>query len=81
MRVITGTCRGRKLLEPAGMDVRPTTDQVKEALFNIVQFDVEGRKALDLFAGTVLEMAERYGMTAPVNRMLYDRIKAMETSW
>ena len=52
MRVITGTCRGRKLLEPAGMDVRPTTDQVKEALFNIVQFDVEGRKALDLFAGT-----------------------------
>ena len=52
MRVITGTCRGRKLLEPAGMDVRPTTDQVKEALFNIVQFDIEGRKALDLFAGT-----------------------------
>ena len=35
----------------------------------------------DLFAGTVLELAGRYGMTAPVNRMLYDRIKAMETSW
>ncbi|MBQ7737816.1 MAG: 16S rRNA (guanine(966)-N(2))-methyltransferase RsmD [Oscillospiraceae bacterium] len=52
MRVISGTCRGRKLLEPAGMDVRPTTDQVKEALFNIIQFDIEGRKALDLFAGT-----------------------------
>ncbi len=52
MRVITGTCRGRKLLEPAGMDVRPTTDQVKEALFNIIQFDIEGRRALDLFAGT-----------------------------
>ena len=52
MRVITGTCRGRRLLEPAGRDVRPTTDQVKEAMFNIIQFDVEGRKVLDLFAGT-----------------------------
>ena len=52
MRVITGKCRGRKLLEPAGRDVRPTTDQVKEALFNIIQFDIEGRRVLDLFAGT-----------------------------
>ncbi len=34
------------------MDVRPTTDQVKEALFNIIQFDIEGRRVLDLFAGT-----------------------------
>ena len=52
MRVISGTCRGRRLLEPAGTEVRPTTDQVKEALFNIVQFDIEGRRVLDLFAGT-----------------------------
>ncbi len=52
MRVITGTARGRKLLEPAGMDIRPTTDQVKEAVFNILQGDVEGRSVLDLFAGT-----------------------------
>lgn len=52
MRVITGTCRGRRLLEPTGSDVRPTTDQVKEALFNIIQFDIEGRRVLDLFAGT-----------------------------
>lgn len=52
MRVITGQCRGRRLLEPTGKDVRPTTDQVKEAMFNIIQFDVEGRKVLDLFAGT-----------------------------
>ena len=52
MRVISGTCRGRRLLEPEGMAVRPTTDQVKEALFNIIQFDIEGRRALDLFAGT-----------------------------
>ena len=52
MRVITGTARGRKLNEPQGMDIRPTTDMVKEAIFNIVQFDVEGRRVLDLFAGT-----------------------------
>lgn len=52
MRVITGKCRGRRLMEPANMDVRPTTDQVKEALFNIIQFDIEGRRVLDLFAGT-----------------------------
>lgn len=52
MRVITGMARGRKLCEPANMDIRPTTDQVKEALFNIVQFDIEGRRVLDLFAGT-----------------------------
>lgn len=52
MRVITGTARGRKLKEPANSDIRPTTDMVKEAIFNIVQFDVEGRKVLDLFAGT-----------------------------
>ena len=52
MRVITGTARGRRLAEPANMDIRPTTDQVKEAIFNIIQFDVEGRRVLDLFAGS-----------------------------
>lgn len=52
MRVISGTARGRRLKELQGMDTRPTTDKVKEALFNIIQFDIEGRKILDLFAGT-----------------------------
>ena len=52
MRVITGSARGRKLKELPGMDTRPTTDKVKESIFNIVQFDVEGRRVLDLFAGT-----------------------------
>lgn len=52
MRVITGTARGRKLKAPENYDIRPTTDGVKEAVFNIVQFDVEGRRVLDLFAGT-----------------------------
>lgn len=52
MRVITGTARGRRLGELTGMDTRPTTDRVKEGLFNIIQFDIEGRRVLDLFAGT-----------------------------
>lgn len=52
MRVITGTARGRRLKTPGNMDIRPTTDNVKESLFNILQFDIEGRRVLDLFAGT-----------------------------
>ena len=52
MRVISGTKRGKKLREPDNYDIRPTTDMVKESLFNIIQFDIEGRRVLDLFAGT-----------------------------
>ena len=52
MRVISGIARGRKLLEPKGHKIRPTSDRVKESVFTIVQFDIEGRKVLDLFAGT-----------------------------
>ncbi len=52
MRVITGEARGRKLITLEGDDVRPTTDRVKESLFNIIQFDVEGASVLDLFAGS-----------------------------
>lgn len=52
MRVITGSARGRRLKTPENYDIRPTTDNVKEALFNIIQFDIEGRNVLDLFAGT-----------------------------
>ena len=52
MRVITGTARGRKLKEPAGMETRPTTDRVKEGIFSSIQFEIEGRRILDLFGGT-----------------------------
>lgn len=52
MRVITGSARGRKLKTPPDEAVRPTTDSVKEAVFNIIRSDVEGRRVLDLFAGT-----------------------------
>ena len=52
MRVITGSARGRRLMELEGMETRPTTGRVKEGIFNIIQFDIEGRRVLDLFAGT-----------------------------
>ncbi len=51
MRVITGSARGRKLRTLEGDSVRPTTDKVKESIFNIIQFDVEGARVLDMFAG------------------------------
>ena len=52
MRVITGSARGRRLKELQGKETRPTTARVKESVFNIVQFRIEGRRVLDLFAGT-----------------------------
>lgn len=51
MRVITGEARGRRLETLEGEDVRPTTDKVKEAIFSAIQFDIQGRVFLDLFAG------------------------------
>lgn len=51
MRVITGSARGRKLQTLAGDSVRPTTDMVKEAMFSIVQFDLEDAHVLDMFCG------------------------------
>lgn len=52
MRIITGTARGKRLLALEGLETRPTADRVKESLFNILQFRLEGRRFLDLFAGS-----------------------------
>lgn len=52
MHIITGSRRGKKLLALEGEQVRPTTSMVKESLFNILQFELEGRRFLDLFAGS-----------------------------
>mgnify|MGYP000550243340 CR=1 FL=1 len=49
MRIITGKARGKRLQTPEGLHTRPTTERVKESVFSIVQWDIEGRKALDLF--------------------------------
>ncbi len=52
MRVITGSARGMRLEAPAGTDTRPTSDMAKEAIFSILQFEIEQAMVLDLFAGS-----------------------------
>ena len=52
MRIIAGFCRGRTILAPKGLDTRPTLDRVKESLFGIIQFQLYGKRVLDLFAGS-----------------------------
>jgi 16S rRNA (guanine(966)-N(2))-methyltransferase RsmD len=52
MRVITGSARGVTLVTLEGDAVRPTTGKTKEAIFSAIQFDIEGRRVLDLFAGS-----------------------------
>lgn len=52
MRVISGKVRGLKLNTPKNDDVRPTTDRVKESVFNIINGYVMDSNVLDLFAGT-----------------------------
>ncbi len=52
MRVITGTAKGIHLKTLEGLDVRPTTDRVKEGMFSSIQFDISGSTVLDLFAGS-----------------------------
>lgn len=52
MRIIAGKYKGRRLFDFKGNDIRPTTDRIKETIFNIIQFEVPGSTVIDLFAGT-----------------------------
>ena len=52
LRIVAGRFRGRRLLCPPGLDVRPTADRVKETLYNVLQPDLPGASVLDLYAGT-----------------------------
>jgi 16S rRNA (guanine966-N2)-methyltransferase len=57
MRIVAGQFRGRALAAPEGAHTRPTSDRVREALFNILEhgiagFSITGQRVLDLFAGT-----------------------------
>ena len=52
MRIIGGDARGRTIVAPAGAKTRPTQDYVRESLFNIIRWDVEDARVLDLFAGS-----------------------------
>ncbi len=52
MRIITGRARGVKLETLAGENTRPTSERAKQAVFSMLQFDIEGREVLDIFAGS-----------------------------
>ena len=52
MRIITGSAKGKRLATLEGEATRPTSERIKEAIFSSIQFDVENRRVLDLFAGS-----------------------------
>ena len=52
LKVITGSAKGRKLVTLEGEATRPTSERIKGAMFSSIQFDIENRRALDLFAGS-----------------------------
>jgi 16S rRNA (guanine(966)-N(2))-methyltransferase RsmD len=52
MRVITGIAKGKPLHSLSGKDTRPTGDKIKESMFSVIQFEVDGAVVLDLFAGS-----------------------------
>ncbi len=52
MRIITGKARGVRLDTLEGLSTRPTAEKVKEAIFSTIQFEIEGRRVLDLFSGS-----------------------------
>jgi 16S rRNA (guanine966-N2)-methyltransferase len=52
MRIISGKYRGKKLVTPRGWETRPTSDRVRESIFNIISHRIANARVLDLFAGT-----------------------------
>ena len=52
MRIISGRARGTKLVTLDGMQTRPTAERTKEAIFSMLQFEMDGRCVLDLFSGS-----------------------------
>ena len=52
LRIITGTAKGKKIITLEGDATRPTSERIKEAVFSSIQFDIENRRVLDLFAGS-----------------------------
>lgn len=83
MRIITGKARGIKLVTLEGDATRPTTERAKEALFSMLQFDIEGRTVLDLFAGCgqlSLEALSRGASHAVMTDRSADAVKIIRTN-
>ena len=81
MRIIGGEARGRRLFAPEGLETRPTADNVRESLFNILRFETPGARVLDLFAGSgalALEAISRgaeFAVLADCSRKAMDSIR------
>ena len=83
MRIITGKARGIRLVTLEGEATRPTTERVKEAVFSMIQFDIEGRSVLDLFAGSgqmALEALSRGASYAVMTDKSKDAFKIIKTN-
>jgi 16S rRNA (guanine(966)-N(2))-methyltransferase RsmD len=83
MRIITGKARGIRLATLEGEATRPTTERVKEALFSAIQFDIEGRSVLDLFAGSgqlALEALSRGASYAVMTDKSKEAFKILKTN-
>lgn len=83
MRIITGSARGIKLVTLEGEETRPTAERVKEAIFSMIQFEIEGRRVLDLFAGSgqmSLEALSRGAAKATMIDINGDATKIIKTN-
>ena len=83
MRIITGKARGIKLVSLEGDATRPTSERVKEAVFSMIQFDIEGRSVLDLFSGSgqlALEALSRGAAHAVMIDKSRDAVKIIKTN-
>ena len=83
MRIITGKARGIRLATLDGEATRPTTERVKEAVFSMIQFDIEGREVLDLFSGSgqlALEALSRGASHAVLVDRSKDAVKIIRTN-
>ena len=83
MRIITGKAKGIRLATLEGDATRPTSERVKEAVFSMLQFDIEGRTVLDLFAGCgqmSLEALSRGAVHAVMTDKSRDAVKIIKTN-
>ncbi|MBQ3182132.1 MAG: 16S rRNA (guanine(966)-N(2))-methyltransferase RsmD [Clostridia bacterium] len=83
MRIITGTARGTKLVTLEGEATRPTSERTKESVFSMLQFDIEGRRVLDLFGGSGqmgLEALSRGAASATIVDQSADAVKIIKAN-
>lgn len=71
MRIIAGQLKGRRLLGPDNDDVRPTSDRLRETLFNVLGPSVQGARVLDAFGGTAAVAIEAISRGA-VSAVVYE---------